>query len=64
MLMLNVVKATLWCALRTSTLVEYIYSLLGNTIAWCDEYIWRKEAEMRTARWQAWVDQHSEDRGY
>lgn len=64
MLMLNVVKAVLRTTLRASDAVEYIYSLLGSTIAWCDEYIWRKEAEMRTARWQAWVDQHSEDRGY
>ena len=28
--MLNLVKATLWCALRASTLLEFLYSHLGN----------------------------------
>lgn len=58
--MLNVVKAILWAALRASDAIEHLYSALGNTIAWCDEYIWRKEAEMRTERWQAWVAQYEQ----
>ena len=61
MMMLNLVKATLWCALRASTLLEAIYSLLGSTIAACDEYIWRHHAKVQSKRWQDWMDAYERD---
>ena len=56
--MLNLVKTVLWCALRASTLLESLYSLLGSTIAACDEYIWRHHAKVQSKRWQDWMDEH------
>lgn len=61
---LNLVKATLWCALRASTLLEAVYSLLGSTIAACDEYIWRHHADMRTKRWQDILDREEYEGRY
>ena len=62
--MLNLVKATLWCALRASTLLESLYSYLGSTIAACDEYIWRHHAKMQTKRWQDILDQEEYEGRY
>lgn len=64
MLKLNAVKATLWCALRASTLLEAIYSHLGSIIAACDEYIWRHHAKVQSKRWQDILDQEEYEGRY
>lgn len=61
---LNLVKTTLWCALRASTVLEAIYSHLGSTIAACDEYIWRHHAKMQTKRWQDMLDREEYEGRY
>ena len=61
---LNAVKATLWCALRASTLLESLYSYFGSTIAACDEYIWRHHAKVQTKRWQDILDREEYEGRY
>ena len=56
------IKLLHWCALRISSLGEYIWELGGTLECWCDEQHWEKVRKAHVSEWAQWMKEE-EDNG-